>query len=313
MRIFMTGGTGEIGRPAVAALLDDGHSVTVATRSDANDVAVARQGAIPLRVDLTDAAEIDRAVAHAEPDAIMHLATRIPPSAAMGDPDAWVDNDRLRRETTPFLVDAALRHGVEVVVLQSYFAVAEPAGDAWIDPDPEQAFAADAWSQLGVMDSMRAGELAMRQLPEGGVRAVILRCGSLYSETSEQLQAQVGFLQAGAATIPADGANHWPYLASDDAGRAVRAALAAPTGTYHVADDEPLTLKDFWTVAAATVGTEAPPHANDVDGPMAGILLGSWRLSNRAFVEASGWRPEIRSARQGWPEAARRHLEADGA
>jgi nucleoside-diphosphate-sugar epimerase len=299
MKIFLTGGSGEIGRPALAALVEAGHSVRVATRSAQSDRIVASAGARPVRVDLFDARAVRTGVADAS--AIVHLATAIPPSARMADPDQWAANDRLRLETTAHLVDAGLANGTARLVLQSYFAVQGPRGDEWIETEPNVP--APPWSGIGVMDTMRAAEQTAARFASGGGTPVVLRFGSLYSETSEQLQAQVGFLEGGLAGIPGSGRNYWPYVASEDAGRAVAKAIDAPEGTYNVADDEPVTLERFWTMAAEAVGTAALERA-DVDGPMADILLGSWRVSNRVFCEAAGWRPEIPSVLDGWPRAA---------
>jgi len=299
MNIFVTGGSGEIGRPALAALIAAGNSVRAATRSAESDRIVTSAGAQPVRVDLFDARAVRTAVADAS--VIVHLATAIPPSARMADPDEWVANDRLRRETTAHLVDAALENGASRLVLQSYFAVQAPLGDDWIDKDPTVPF--PPWSGIGVMDTMRSAEETAARFGKGGGTPVVLRFGSLYSETSEQLQAQVGFLEDGLASIPGSGQNYWPYVASKDAGRAVARAIDARAGTYNVADDEPVTLERFWTMAAEAVGTPALERA-DVNGPMADILLGSWRVSNRVFREATGWRPEIPSVLFGWPRAA---------
>jgi nucleoside-diphosphate-sugar epimerase len=254
-----------------------------------------------VRVDLFDPRAVRRAVGDAS--AIVHLATAIPPTARMADPDQWVANDRLRRETTAHLVDASLANGAARLVLQSYFAVQEPRGDEWIEAEP--TVPSPPWSRIGVMDTMRAAEETAASFGSGGGAPVVLRFGSLYSETSEQLQAQVGFLEDGLASIPGSGRNYWPYVASDDAGRAVATAVDAPAGTYNVADDEPVTLERCWKVAAEAVGTSAPEHA-DVNGPMAAIMLGSWRASNRLFREATGWRPGIPSVLDGWPRAAAR-------
>lgn len=221
------------------------------------------------------------------------------------------ENDQLRRDTTRHLVDAALEHDVETVVLQSYFAVTPPAGDTWIDPQPFPLFENDDWSHISVMDSMRAAERTMTRLLEYGKRAVVLRCGSIYSETSEQLHAQVAALRAGAPVIPGRGENFWPYLASRDAGRAVAAALTVPTGTYHVADDDPVPVAEFWTAAAQAAGARRPDRIPSVEGPMSDILTGSWRLKNRAFREASGWSPDVRSVREGWAVAAQTYISND--
>jgi nucleoside-diphosphate-sugar epimerase len=298
MEIFVTGGSGEIGRPALRALSAAGVAVRAATRSEQADRIVGSLGANPERVDLFDARAVRAAVAGA--DAILHLATAIPPTAEMADPERWVANNRLRAETTAHLVEAGLAGGAERFVLQSYFAVQQPRGEEWIDAGPVP------WSGIAVMETMRAAEETAARFGSGGGTAVVLRFGSLYSETSEQLQAQVAFLEARTAFVPGSGGNYWPYLASDDAGRAVAQALGVPAGTYNVADDDPVTFERFWTMAAEALGTPVPERA-EVSGPMAEILLGSWRVSNRAFREASGWRPQTASVLDGWPRAASRY------
>jgi nucleoside-diphosphate-sugar epimerase len=301
MDVFVTGGSGEIGRPALSALVNAGHSVRAATRSDQSDRIVAALGARPQRVDLFDSGAVQAAVGGAR--AIVHLATAIPPTAQMGDPESWVANDRLRAETTAHLVDAGLAGGAERFVLQSYFAVQPPRGEDWIEAAP--LVPSPPWSEIAVMDTMRAAEELAGRFT-GGRTAVVLRFGSIYSETSEQLQAQVAALEAGQAAIPGAGGNYWPFVASADAGRAVAQAMGVPAGTYNVADDEPVTQKRLWTVAAEALGAR-PPQPTDVGGPMADILLGSWRLSNRPFREVSGWQPSIASAVDGWPRAAARY------
>jgi len=91
MKLLITGGTGVLGRTGSPLLRKAGHEI------DRRD----RGG-----LDLFDPVSVRRSVEGA--DAIMHLATHIPRPEAQGDPAAWRENDRLRSEATPILVDAAL-------------------------------------------------------------------------------------------------------------------------------------------------------------------------------------------------------------
>lgn len=286
----------------MSRLISEGHQVICASRSDSADRIIADLGGTPTRVDLFDAGALRQAVGDAE--AVLHLATAIPPSAEMGDLSTWVTNDRLREETTAHLADAVAANGARSLLLQSYFGVRAPDGDTWIreaaDHEPQ-------WSRIGVMDSMRTAEETTRALSKRGADGVILRFGSLYSATSEQLQAQVRFLRAGEASIPGDGSNYWPFIGTEDAAAAVVAALPLTDGAYDVGDDDPATLEAFWTMAARTLRVPTPPKAA-VSGPMADILLGSWRVSNRTFAEATGWKPRYPSVSEGWPDAVRRYL-----
>ncbi len=81
------------------------------------------------------------------------------------------------------------------------------------------------------------------------------------------------------------------------------AALAAPTGTYDVVDDEPLRRRDSRSVLAAAVGRRrlhAVPSAKGALGPLAD----SQRVSNRRFRDATGWAPRVAGLRDGWPATA---------
>jgi len=306
MKVFVTGGTGEIGRPAVRALRDAGHAVQVSSRSLANDELILGLGGIPVRVDLQHRDSVVAAVADA--DAVIHLATQIPPTDAMGTAARWRANDRLRRETTRHLIDGALASRAQIVILQSYFAVTCADGDR--GREVELTDARPAWSGIPAMVSMRAAEEQMGRLAAAGIRGVTLRFGSLYSETSEQLHAQVRALVASDAIIVGPGTNYWPFVHSQDAGRAVADALAVPSGAYHIADRRSTTLNEFWEMAAATVGVPLPARGQVAgDHPMAPILLGSWReFSTGSAGQLSGWRPWVSSVLQGWPSAAERFL-----
>jgi len=90
MRVLMTGGSGVLGSASIPLLREAGHTVDAPGRTE---------------LDLFDPDAVAAAVA--DKDAVLHLATRIPPPERLGDRDAWGDTDRLRAEATPILVDAA--------------------------------------------------------------------------------------------------------------------------------------------------------------------------------------------------------------
>src|SRR5829696_7356516 len=122
--VFVTGATGVLGRATVPQLLASGYTVRALSRGEANDATIRALGAEPVRADLFDPDSLSRAVA--DSDAVLHLATRIPPSSEMRRRSAWVENDRIRAEGTKNLVNAALEGGTRVFVYPD-------SGDAWID------------------------------------------------------------------------------------------------------------------------------------------------------------------------------------
>jgi uncharacterized protein YbjT (DUF2867 family) len=63
MRVFVTGGTGAVGRFVVPALVVEGHEVTVLARGAEKAAQVERQGGRPALVDLFDPDGLATAVA----------------------------------------------------------------------------------------------------------------------------------------------------------------------------------------------------------------------------------------------------------
>ena len=75
MRIFVTGGTGVLGRPVVRMAAAAGHTVRALSRSASNDEMLSRLGAEPVRGDLFDIASLREAVKGSE--GVLHLATAV--------------------------------------------------------------------------------------------------------------------------------------------------------------------------------------------------------------------------------------------
>ncbi|MPZ89066.1 MAG: NAD-dependent epimerase/dehydratase family protein [Nitriliruptorales bacterium] len=118
-RVLVTGGAGFIGSNLVDRLLADGHEVTVvddlSTGKLANLSEARRDPGRPLsfsRLDITSEA-MDKTVARARPEIVVHLAAQIDVRRSMVDPthDAMVNVVGTVR-----LLEACRRHGVEKVV-----------------------------------------------------------------------------------------------------------------------------------------------------------------------------------------------------
>lgn len=105
MKVFLTGATGVVGTRALPALVAAGHEVTAVARTDERAALVRRLGGQPVTVDLFGASAVAAAVVGHE--AVVHLATNIPPMARSARRRAWATNDRLRSEASAHLVDAA--------------------------------------------------------------------------------------------------------------------------------------------------------------------------------------------------------------
>lgn len=82
MKIFITGATRVLGSAVGPLLIARGHSVSALSRSQHNVIALNRLGVEPIPADLFDVESLKQALAGC--NAILHLATRIPPTMQMG-------------------------------------------------------------------------------------------------------------------------------------------------------------------------------------------------------------------------------------
>ncbi len=201
MRILVTGGSGVLGSTAIPLLRDAGHTVDAPGSSE---------------LDLFDPAAVAAAVAGK--DAILHLATRIPPPERLGDREAWRDTDRLRAGATPILVDAALAASVEWFLFPSIAFVYPESGEA-----DESTPVADP--VLEILRSALEAERHVARFDGDGRRGVVLRLGVLYGPS------------IGKETPNEHWAAYGATLRIEDAGSAIAAATEIPGGVYNVVSD----------------------------------------------------------------------------
>ena len=298
MKVFITGATGVVGRRAVPLLLKAGHEVSTAVRSADHVAPLARLGARPVVIDLFDRAALERALAGH--DAVVNLATHMPGSMLRAVlPGAWHENDRLRRDASRILVDAALAQRVGRFVQESFAPVYPDRGDAWIDesvpiePTRYNRTVADAEAS------------ARRFAAASGGAGVVLRFAAFYGPDAFQSRTMNDAVRKGFAPMPGAADAFYSSVSHDDAAAAVLAALALPSGAYNVADDEPLRRRDVASVIAAGLGM-APPRplpgwVAKLMGSLGELMSRSVRISNRKLRAASGWEPRWPSLREGWP------------
>ena len=299
MDVFVTGGTGALGQPVVQRLVAAGHRVRGLARTERAAETLRRLGAEPVRVDLFDAAGLRAAVAGA--DAVLHLATCIPPPTGMRKRGAWEENDRIRREGTRNLVDAGLAAGVRTFIYPSVVLAYPDRGDAWID-----ASSTAPHPVSDVVQSTLEAEAEVARFTAQGRRGVVLRMGQFYGPDPLSREL-VKAARRGISGLPGGDEAYLSFIWIEDAAEAVIAALddQAPAGTYDVVDDEPIRRRDARAALAHAVGRS---RLWRIPGLVQRLLAGrqtrlvslSLRVSNRRFREVSGWSPSVPNARVGW-------------
>ncbi|MFD9006537.1 NAD-dependent epimerase/dehydratase family protein [Streptomyces sp. NPDC059582] len=289
MRILIAGATGAVGRLLVPMLLDAGHHVTGLSRTPAGAERVRRQGAEALQADVFDAESLRRVMTNTAPDVVIHQLT------ALSDADGEA-TDRLRREGTRHLVDAARSAGVGRIVAQSIAWAYMPGEGPAEESVPLDIGAARPRGAM--VDGIQALERTASELES----AVALRYGILYGPGT--WYAPGGAVAAALAGDPS--ARLLAYLEADrsvtsfvhvaDAARAAVAALDWPSGPVNIVDDEPAQGREWLPVLATALGVPLPE-------PTAGRL--DWaRGASNSLARSRGWRPEHRTWREGFAAQA---------
>jgi len=308
MKILVTGATGVIGSRLVPRLVGAGHTVAAAVRSARNAGDLVRTGATPIQVDLFDPSAVRDAMSGQ--DVVINLATLLPgSSAAVFLPGAWREIDRLRREASANLVDAAIARGVRRFIQESFALVYPDRGDDWID---EATPIAPVRYNRSVADAEAS---AARFTSAGGI-GIVARFAAFYGPDAFQFQDLARVMRYGLALLPGRPDAFISSISHDDAASAVAAMLDAQAGIYNVVDDEPLRRREYFAALAQPLGVKEPrmlpPWTAFLFGSLGEMLARSQRMSNRKLRDATGWEPRHRSVKSGFP-AAVEAMRAEGA
>jgi nucleoside-diphosphate-sugar epimerase len=307
-RIFIAGATGEIGRRLTPALVAAGDEVFGLARTDERAALVESLGATPVRGDALERASLIAAVASASPEIVVHQLTAIPRSGV--NPRKFTDSfgptNRLRREATRHLVDAALEVGARRVVAQSIAFATAPAGPPVLDESaPLDTGAEGGWGEI--VRAVAALEEAV--LGAEGIEGVVLRYGQFYGPGSAFAPDGAYGSMAVKRRLPVigDGGGRQPLIHIDDANAATIAAIdGSATGVYNVTDDESPPSRDWIPALAEALGAPKPRRvpvwlARLAAGPDAVRAMTAQRgASNAKFRETFGWQPSFPDYRAGF-------------
>jgi nucleoside-diphosphate-sugar epimerase len=295
MKVFVTGATGAIGGCAVPALVAAGHQVTALARSDAKAHLLRGQGATPVSVSLFDR----RALAGVFDghDAVVNLATALPPTARFMFRSAWSECHRIRTEGSAAVVDAALDAQVPRVVQESVVMIYRDAGDRWI---AEGAPVDD----YPIAAGNHAAEASACRFDASGGESVILRFGLFYGVGASHSAQILALARRHIGFVAGRGDTYMSSIHLVDAAAAVVEALVCQAGTYNIVDDEPVTKRAHAASIAAAAGVTpwltGPGRAVLLLGDRATSLTRSLRVSNGRFKAATPWLPRYPSVREGY-------------
>lgn len=305
MKIFVTGGTGVLGQPTLRLLVAREHEVTALVRTEQRAQLVSQLGAKPVIGDLFDPNMVRLATEGT--DSILHLATAIPKKATTGGKD-WALNDRIRREGTQNLLNAAKGQPIHSFVVQSIaFLYGDTRGEWKREDDPLPHKIARTGRSAAEMETNALAEYKINATP-----VVILRGASFYGPTAYSTRAMLDAIQHRRLPIIGSGDQYWHWVYVDDMARAVVLAAEhpAPGEIFNVADDWAFHARDGMNYMAAQLNAPAPfkmsaPLAKIVGGTTAGFFAMSARYRTDKIKKMLGWSPKYPTYREGFVEIFR--------
>ncbi|MEU8346310.1 NAD(P)-dependent oxidoreductase [Spirillospora sp. NPDC048832] len=311
MKILIAGASGAIGGRLVSQLVEGGHEVVGTTRSPAKTGMLRALGAEPVVVDALDPDAVADMVAKAEPEVIVHQLTALGGETSMRNVKRMAAaTNRLRTEGTDHLLSAARAVGVRTFVAQSNAMWMERTGgpvadeSGRIEPHPP-ADAAPAVAALRHLEDAVTGIT--------WADGIVLRYGAFYGPGTALSAAPDAVMtrqiRKRRFPIVGGGGGVWSLVHIADAASATVAAVErGRPGIYHVADDDPVPLRDWLPHLARTLGAGPPRRVPAwLVRPLAGA--GAVDMMTRARGISTGktkreldWEPRFPSWRTGFTD-----------
>ncbi len=280
MRIFITGGSGIVGLPAVRALRRRGYDVLALAPTDDDARLVQEAGAEPLLGDVRDVELVREAVRRCEATV---YSMKIRPVAD------WIAADRQA-------VPAALREMAGTGKRFIYISGANTYGDTG-RTEVDESYPPNNPPEYGAWRGAAEMEPLVLKSAGDGVHPVILKPAQIYGD--KRITFRLGWIVDGAAHYVGDGSNLISTVHADDFADLIVLALErAPSGAiYNASAGPPVTWKQLaeavsrgygWGGTATSVSVE---DARDSIGVGIGNHTRDICLSS-ARARALGWTPK---------------------
>jgi nucleoside-diphosphate-sugar epimerase len=308
MRVFVTGGTGAIGKFLLPLLLENKHEVVALTRSVIKATALEESGVSAVIADPLDKNALTAAVRRAEPEVIIHELTALSKAGNFRKLDEeFTLTNRFRTEVTDTLLAAARTIGTPRFIAQSYcgWPYARTGGPVKteedpLDPKPPENFVRTLAAIRSLEDKIRSTTF---------LQGIALRYGNFYGPGTAigKRGMVVEMIRKRRLPIIGGGGGVWSFIHILDAARATLAAMTRGVpGIYNIVDDEPAKVSTWLPVLAAAVGAKPPykiPHwlGELLVGKNGVMMMTQIRgCSNAKAKRELGWSPVYPSWRIGF-------------
>ena len=276
MKVFLTGGSGYIGRSTIQALLRHGIEVTALARSERSARTVAELGATPVAGALTDTGVLREVAGRA--DGVIHLGVDYSEGTAEVD-----------RAAAEAMQDGAGSHPYV------------HTGGVWVYGDTDGVVDEDAPLSPPRITAWRLdNEKRVLARATTGEHPVVVMPGLVYGRSGGL--AQSFFVEpgraAGAVPCIGDGSAHWALVHVDDIAELYVLALNAPAGSvYAGVGGQNLPLAEITLALSHAAGCPGRIHSLSLDealqqmGPIAEAFALDQRLTGARARRELGWAP----------------------
>jgi nucleoside-diphosphate-sugar epimerase len=295
MKVFVTGGSGWIGRGLVPELIAAGHTVIGLARSDAAAQTLRAAGA-EVRSGSLDDLDTLRELA-ASSDGVIHLAFDTG-MAFSGDFAGAADAERQAIETFGEALAGTDKPLVTASGILGVLGV--PDGVVATERDGLVADAGGRQSPIPGGERRMATADFTLALAERGVRSCIVRLPPSTHGDGDNgfIPTAIDFArQKGAAAYIGDGNNRWPAVHRDDAARLLRLAFeSAPAGSVlHAVGEHGVPIREVAQAFAEGLDIPVVSVTAEQAGEYVGFLGGFWAVDGPASSQITrgllGWEP----------------------
>ena len=271
MRIFITGGSGFVGRAAITRLRAAGHEVLALARSAASAEALRALGARPVMGDLLQPTLPGLEGAQV----LVHAAA---PVVFWGP---WSMYEREVVQASRAWYRHAAAQGVKRFIQISSESVLQGRGDL-LDIDETQPVADPPNSDYGRAKLAAEQALQDEARRQPGCELIVLRPSFVWGPGVPAVQTLVAKVRAGQFSWIDQGRTPFERVHVDNLAQAIECALVAgtPGGTYLLTDDVRGSVRDTLAPLIAAEGVAVPDRSlpGGVARPLAGLVEGLWRL-----------------------------------
>ena len=295
--IFIIGGTGLVGSYLLPELVSIGYEVYALTRSETRIEKLQKTGINGILGDIRNP-EGFRNYLPGLIDVIVMLAM---PGVKPGKRVTRKRKEELRRETNDFFrnsMDLAIQYDCPVIL---------PSGTSYETRKDE--IADETWPirRIGITEIGKdTDEMVSHALRNGNPKIIQLIYGKIYGNGG-LFRFMYELMEKGRMKIVGDGKNYIPNIhAKDVAAAIVKAIEKMPVGEkFIIADDTPVTQKDFTYCMAALMNRKRPAR---IPGIIVRLIIGkdlyqvvrmNCRVSNEKAKKMLDWKPEYPSFKLG--------------